>query len=375
MTIKFVCSCGKHLRARDEMAARRSACPACGAPVGVPSLTPNHRGVTAGPLSPAERRRTRPAAPPDFPPPPDATAGVAGAVTAPHSHLPADRPGAGPGPGLHRPPDTDAVRLAIPRERRLRRAWRIETRWYHCLLYPLRAWPLVLGLAVVLTGLTGVTVLALPDMVDLPLAQVFLMIPLLVLGYACGFLDCVLASATAGEVRHVHWPGGNVSLALKSCGTWLACFLAGPVVPAGAGFWYWLHCGDPEALDWLILAELVAVTVGYWLLALLAVSQKGRLRDANPASVADLAFRLGYRAPAATLLATGLVIGHGLPALAAVEEIQHGGGAGWLVLGGCWASGLFWATFLLRLLAVWGHAAPPPGYDSQGTPAEGAPTA
>src|SRR5262249_62050682 len=59
MTIKFTCSCGKRLRARDEMAARRSACPRCGAPVGIPSLQPTHPGANAGPLSPTERLRER----------------------------------------------------------------------------------------------------------------------------------------------------------------------------------------------------------------------------------------------------------------------------------------------------------------------------
>ncbi|HEY7307870.1 MAG TPA: hypothetical protein VH643_00785 [Gemmataceae bacterium] len=48
MSIKFICSCGKHLRARDEMAARRSMCPRCGAPVGIPSLQPTHGGTTVG---------------------------------------------------------------------------------------------------------------------------------------------------------------------------------------------------------------------------------------------------------------------------------------------------------------------------------------
>src|SRR6516225_2788008 len=56
MTIKFICGCGKHLRARDEMAARRSVCPRCGSPVGIPSLEPNNPGA-AGPLSPLERQR------------------------------------------------------------------------------------------------------------------------------------------------------------------------------------------------------------------------------------------------------------------------------------------------------------------------------
>jgi len=59
MSIKFVCSCGKRLRARDEMAARRSMCPRCGAPVGFPSLRPTHSGTVAAPLTPQERRRLR----------------------------------------------------------------------------------------------------------------------------------------------------------------------------------------------------------------------------------------------------------------------------------------------------------------------------
>src|SRR5581483_11058359 len=67
MSIKFVCSCGKHLRARDEMAARRSVCPRCGAPVGMPSKQPTQRGAAAAPMTPAERwlSRRRPAAPRD----------------------------------------------------------------------------------------------------------------------------------------------------------------------------------------------------------------------------------------------------------------------------------------------------------------------
>src|ERR1700687_6396589 len=57
MTIKFICTCGKHLRARDEMAARRSVCPRCGSPVGIPSRQPTHSGAVAPPLTPLERMR------------------------------------------------------------------------------------------------------------------------------------------------------------------------------------------------------------------------------------------------------------------------------------------------------------------------------
>src|SRR5205814_8544706 len=50
-----------------------------------------------------------------------------------------------------------------------RRPWRLggmEEHWYECLLYPLRAWPLVLGLAIVLTALSGGAALAVPSMLS-----------------------------------------------------------------------------------------------------------------------------------------------------------------------------------------------------------------
>src|SRR5262245_49323274 len=78
MTIKFICTCGKHLKARDEMAARRSACPRCGAPVGVPSLKPTHTGTVAAPMTPLERlRRTREKKSDPEPPPDNATCDIA----------------------------------------------------------------------------------------------------------------------------------------------------------------------------------------------------------------------------------------------------------------------------------------------------------
>src|SRR2546423_851321 len=97
MTIKFICTCGKHLRARDEMAARRSVCPRCGSPVGIPSLKPTHPGTAAAPMTPLERiRHARHRAP--LPGPPDA-------ATAPEPAVPA----------APRPPDPRLVRLLTTR--------------------------------------------------------------------------------------------------------------------------------------------------------------------------------------------------------------------------------------------------------------------
>src|SRR5262249_3210125 len=81
------------------------------------------------------------------------------------------------------------------------RGWRysrwVETHWYHCLLLPRRAWWLVLGLAFVLTCLSGGIALFLPGVLNDFLAEEshlrwlrlpFALIPLLVLGYGTGFL-------------------------------------------------------------------------------------------------------------------------------------------------------------------------------------------
>src|SRR4051794_34940163 len=129
MTIKFICSCGKHLKARDNMAARRSVCPRCGAPVGIPSLKPTHAGTVAAPMTPAERqRRARERAPTIAEKAPSA------------AETTADAP---------RPLDTRLVRLVSARgPRQPDPPGRIlEKHWHECLLYPLRAWHLYFGVA------------------------------------------------------------------------------------------------------------------------------------------------------------------------------------------------------------------------------------
>src|SRR5262249_59313021 len=98
----------------------------------------------------------------------------------------------------------------------------------------------------------------------------------LVLGYVCGFLHCVLTSAAAGEVGTILWPGGDVFLVARSVVLWVLCFLAGPVVFAGAAFLYWLNSGDLQPVDWLVLGELGILAVGYWIFALLSVGRRER---------------------------------------------------------------------------------------------------
>jgi hypothetical protein len=362
VSIKFVCTCGKHLRARDAMASRRSVCPRCGAPVGVPSLGPTHRGApAAAPLSPQERvrlaqQRLRPgdAAPADGIQTAAAVVGVT--ATAP--------PPAG-APAVAAPPADEAVVVRGPRRRR-------EARWYHCLLYACRAWLLLLALAAALTTLTGSAALSLRDFDDLRAhpwqAALFGWIGGVltgaVLGYVFGFLDCTLAGAAAGEVKRVRWPGNDLGLAFRSLVRWAFAFVTGPVLGAAAAFFYWLHGGDLTPLDEVILAELGVLTLGSWALAVAAAGRRDRTLDATPWRAAELAYRLGPRTLLVLVAADGL-LAHGWLLLASVEALHRspvGGALGLLV---SWGSALFLATVLFRLLGVWCHrldaAAPCPG--------------
>ncbi len=326
MSIKFVCSCGKHLRARDGMASRRIVCPRCGQPVGVPSGP----GAIAAPRPPAECERR-----------------VAGQETDARDPV-------------------GALTLALLHSLRSpagRRAAAAETRWYDFLRHPLREMPLWAGPAALLTVVSAVGLLLGPEMVAkgadggaarcAPWLAGFL--TLFVAGYPCLLLRHVLRAAASGDGAGVRWPGFGVGPALGSALVWLVCFMAGPVVFATLAAIYWLQCGDPGWVDWLIVAELGLLTVGYDLLVLAAVSERGRLRDANPLHVIDLAHRLGWRAAASAFAGFVLVVAHGLLAVVAAEQIHNIAALGLLLLAVCWASTLYWATVLFRLLGVWCH--------------------
>jgi hypothetical protein len=243
----------------------------------------------------------------------------------------------------------------------------LETRWYQCLLYPLRALLLIAQLAVALTSVASAILFFLPLLLQhaaLPWERIFYCwLPCLVLlfcvgGYVCAFLDVTLSATAAGRVRHVVWPGRDAVLVLRAIATWFFCFLAGPVVLVAVAGWYWFHCGDPDGLDWFILTELSIVAVGYWLLGLLAVKSQGRLGDANPARIAELFEWLGPRALLAALLASAILLSHGYMVAAALEEFHRNLASSVLQLAACFMSELFWATFLFRLLGVWCHLAP-----------------
>src|SRR5262249_51532561 len=152
MSIRFVCRCGKHLRARNEMAARRSVCPRCGSPVGIPAQGPDPFDEEDEPVVRPRRVRLRPILPHTFaesedvpealPVEPEAASPYLHATLLPDADVP-----------VLQPLDGDDVR---PRSRRIRRSrrWRagqLEGNWLQCGSYPFRILWAVLGIS---SGLT-----------------------------------------------------------------------------------------------------------------------------------------------------------------------------------------------------------------------------
>jgi hypothetical protein len=363
MSIKFICSCGKRLRARDEMAARRSVCPRCGAPVGIPSLRPTHPETVAAPMTPAERvreqmRRIREKDNPR-----------AEALAAVPRHY--DKPpiieefiAAAP-PGGQTAPAAPLAKRVKARSRHYcsRCRGHIEERWHECLVYPLRAILYVLGIATALAAWVISAAIFVPQILAGELGG-YLGILLSLAGgcagaamfaYTCAFLNLTLTVTAVGQARFVISPGRNVPVVLKSALAWLVCFLVGPAVTSAIGLIFWIHSGDPAWIDWLIMVELAIVTSGYWLLCVVAVGQNDRLQDATPRRAAEALGLLGWRALSAALIATAILMGHGICLILGVLRVRHSEAVGLGMIAGACLSGTFWSVFLFRLLGVWCH--------------------
>ncbi len=186
---------------------------------------------------------------------------------------------------------------------------------------------------------------------------VFTLAATLLAGYTVGLFDCVLTCAGAGEYRLVRYPG--VDLGFPGAASWLACFLAGPVIPGAFAVCYWDRCGDPDILDGLILAQLTAVTFAYWLLEVLAAREEGGWL-ASPVAVLKMLDRLGPRALLAAVGAPAVGYAYLHYLLIGLKRWHLDGLFGLPVLAFAGFVVMFTTTFLLRLLGVWSYRTRPP---------------
>ncbi|HLJ95057.1 MAG TPA: hypothetical protein VKU02_17915 [Gemmataceae bacterium] len=244
-----------------------------------------------------------------------------------------------------------------------RPGWRLrelETHWYQCLGYPIAAWPLLCVLSIVLTAVSGGIALALPRLLSEGRAEgtgllwisLFCLPLLVVLGYVLGILDGAFTSALSGEIRGIRWPGRDISAALRSGAKWLICFLAGPLVPAGASLLFWLHGGDLLVLDWIILAETILLALTGWLLLVWAVNEQDRRRDLHPLRILAFLLRLDRRVVALAVAMSAVGMAHAGLASLALEKLHSETAVGWSLLLLCWVSGMVSATFVFRWVGV-----------------------
>jgi len=245
----------------------------------------------------------------------------------------------------------------VLQERGVRPRWPLETHWSKCLLFPLRNVASILGLSSCLAIYSGVVLLLRSAFFSAgsPAWIWFVFaggLSYLILGNACGFLQTVLKSGLAGETGEVFWTGWNLALIGNCLKTWLLAFFAGPIVPAGVAFLFWLYGGVLTFWDWLIVAELAIVACVLFLYTFLSLVRGGHFLNARPQRVLELIQRLGWRGAGIVFAASITIVAHGWLMLAAVDLFSSRLGLAWLLQAACWTSGLVLATFFFRWLGL-----------------------
>ena len=359
MTIKFVCSCGKRLRARDDLAARRLACPRCGKPVGIPNS--NHSPYTPliDPLAPPSRPAPRQEAESTSPGwEPNEAAARAAAELADRLRLLGDD-------GFVELTAASArAKAAAPiayRPSMFRQSRDPGTRWYHCLLFPRAAVTRILVLGCLL-GLFAVVapievrVLLTSDSTQAPADRLVYGVGLVVamlalLSQISALFVCVLAAERTGQLSVADLSVRQVGLALRGLAVVVCTGLGGPVVLAGLCLWFWIHTGQLQLVDWMILGELLFVLAGYWLFALAEVCLSRWPRPANPMGVARLIHQLGPLSLVAAGLAWGLAMLFVAFLKRALQAVE--GQLGLLTILGYAVLCIFWGSIVLRLTGMW----------------------
>jgi hypothetical protein len=369
VAIFFSCLCGQNLREADNRAGSQTPCPACGFLVRVPSprfASPDDDSVPASmpalPVPPApnlQLKAVEVASGPCEPTPRRPRARDEDDDGKPYrlAHDPRDERA----DDVDREPVRRRSRRWLSRgdrdyleERRPRRVWKLEKNWKQGLLYPILALPVSFGLAAAWATTIAFIHGIIPDeweAVEILARSPVLLVVFVLFAYTAAFLQATLAAAKAGEAGFIAWPGRDLGRTVRGGCQAVVTFLAGPVIPAGLGFYFWFNSGELEFFDWSILFELGIISVGYWALLMMVIQERDNYRDLKPMEVGRFVRRVGYRTPMVAVLLALSILGHGLIINWALESLHRGPGA-WLVLVCTWMAHLSWMVFLLRWLGV-----------------------
>jgi len=323
MAVHFYCSCGKHLKAGRDMAGRVTLCPACGEHVKIPTEEPTDRAASrvskAAPLPAAESDR--------------------------RSHLP---------------------EVLIRGERRLapaRHHEEPERGWIGSVAYTLPVVPWLLSLAAGLAITSAVVLDRLPAFLKSnsrrPLElEIFIpcvmAIPALLL-CATPFLSGILSLGMEGSLQVVSRP--RFDYMLRAAVQWLVCLAAGPVLLVAAAAGYWVHCGDMQPVDWLIVIELLALGSGIMLASLVVTSSTGGFRRLRPFAILQVTRSFGWWFTGTSLFLAGMILGLSYLASFAAARLRDEPVLMTLWLGCGWFAALAALAFLFRRLGLWHYRA------------------
>lgn len=368
MAVVFACTCGRRLKARHCQRGYISFCPGCGAAVKVPTGKATHRGVAA--LSEAERLANPFPVPTATPvAPSNSTGGNPGpatnAVLAPMNPMvdvAIDRPPVAtptsPAPAEDSPP-------AISFRGRRRSASNSRHRdvgetWFESARYTLPACPILLLLALFLAASSGAVLRSLADsnaaMPSGSMRHILVPSAAMLLGFlacACAFLGSMLSLSLDGSPKIAGFP--NLDAVLRGTAQWTACFLAGPALLLAVAAMYWISFGDPALVDDIILAELVALSFGWFLAALMNTSSSGRFWQFHPAAVLGTARSKIGRFAVTSLAGTAFLYGLARFGMFAIARVHLAAFEGFLWLGVFWVAALVSTAFAFRRLGLRHH--------------------
>jgi hypothetical protein len=321
----LVCSCGQTLKTTGATPGRVGRCPSCGARFQVPAAEPHisepripdsHEEVPERHQATTRRFRPRPAAPPRT-------------------------------LGFIKPPASSETTLA----RSLLYPFWGEECLALLLFYPPVLWvtslPMLVFLTPILTG-DAALVLALPAMI---LGLPFGLLTFVLCGYMLLYLGRVLVASAQGEVQHPRWPHWDGDDIRQGLGRWLVAMVGGFAVGGFPMIAYWIYCGDIDLFDRIIFVELGALGSTYALMALMAALLHETPLAANPVTVTQAIYRVGwgYLAPCLVAgVAASLSVGLFDFALNANHPITA-------VLGlwAAWVISLYLALVVMRILGLY----------------------
>ena len=128
--------------------------------------------------------------------------------------------------------------------------------------------PLVMMIAVLLALTLGAGAIQLPAAMQNsrdPLAVLVIVAIGFVVGaaHACSYFNQTILNAALHQGKAIDLDPVRTA---KTSFAWVSAVLAGPALPAGGTFLYWLRIGLDEPVDWIIFGELIWLTF-FWLTA------------------------------------------------------------------------------------------------------------